>query len=60
MEEVEKTVFEDDDAALKFFEAKYEEILGVRKRLNKPRPRKVDDRSVEEIYLDDKTIKSEF
>ena len=30
LEEVEKTVFEDDDAALKFFEQKYEEIMAVR------------------------------
>jgi hypothetical protein len=53
-------VFEDDAAALKFFEQKYEEIMAVRRRMNKPRPRKIDGRSVEEVYLDEQTIKSEF
>lgn len=55
-------IFEDDDAAIKFFEQKYEEIKSVRRRMNKKRPRKIEDRTQEEMYLDEyyNKIRSEF
>jgi len=55
LDEVEKTSFMNAEDALVFFEAKYKEIKAIRKRLNKVRPRKIDNKDVFEEFLDEKT-----
>ena len=62
LDQVESETLGSEEDAIAFFEKKYKEITEARRKLNKKRPRKIDNRSVHEHFLDDsaETIESEF